>query len=189
VLLAPQNAIDAFAIGADGYASAMPIRNASFGLRPFSLAFRNDGKLVVVESFNAAPNVSAASSYQLNPDGTITVISGSVANGQTDVCWVVITDDGRFAFTANFGSGTISSYGFDSSGALTLINGNAAFLGDMSQPVDLSLSRNGRFLYQLLRGTGAVAAFRIENDGSLTSLGLVVGGLPVADGASGLASY
>jgi len=189
VLLTPQNAIDAFTVGDDGYASALPIRNASFGLRPFSLAFRNDGRLVVVESFNAAPNVSAASSYQLNSDGTITVISGSVANGQTDVCWVVITSDGRYAYTANFGSGTISSYRFDDSGALNLINGNAAFLGDMSQPVDLSLSQNGRFLYQLLRGAGAVAAFRIEDGGGLTSLGIITGGLPVADGASGLAAY
>lgn len=189
VLLTPQNAIDAFTIGGDGYASAMPIRNASFGLRPFSLAFRNDGRLVVVESFNAAPDVSAASSYQLNTDGTITVISGSVPNGQTDVCWVVITNDGRYAFTANFGSGTISSYRFDSSGDLTLVNGSAAFLGDTSQPVDLSLSADGRFLYLLLRGTGGVAAFRIEEGGSLTSLGIVVGGLPVADGASGLAAY
>ncbi|MCA1583956.1 MAG: lactonase family protein [Acidobacteria bacterium] len=189
VLLSPQNAIDAFTIDGNGYVSATPIRNASFGLRPFSLAFRDDGKLVVVESFNAAPNVSAASSYQLNPDGTITAISGSVANGQTDVCWVVITNDGRFAFTANFGSGTISSYGFSPTGTLALLDGDAAFLGEMSQPVDVSLSDDGRFLYQLLRGTGAVAAFRVEEDGSLTSLGLVVGGLPVADGASGLASY
>jgi len=189
VLLSPQNAIDAFTIGADGHASAMPLRNASFGLRPFALAFRNDSRLVVVEAFNAAPNMSAASSYQLNPDGTLSVISGSVPSQQTDICWVVITNDGRYAFTANFGSGTISSFGFNNSGALTLINGTAASLGDMSQPVDLSLSRNGRFLYQLLRGTGAVAAFRIENNGSLTSLGTVTGGLPVADGASGLASY
>ena len=189
VLLTPQNAIDAFTVGADGYASAIPIRNASFGLRPFSLAPRNDGKLVVVESFNAAPNVSAASSYQLNADGTITVISGSVQNGQTDVCWVVITNDGRFVYTANFGSGTISSYSLAPAGTLTLLNGAAAFLGAASQPVDLSLSADGRFLYLLLRGTGAVAAFRIEGNGSLSSLGVVSGGLPVADGASGLATY
>ncbi len=189
VLLTPPNAIDAFDIGADGYASATPIRNASFGLRPFSLAPRDDGKLVVVESFNAAPNLSAVSSYQLNPDATITPISGSVPNGQTDVCWVVITNDGRYAFTANFGSGTISSYSLSPTGALTLISGNAAFLGDMSQPVDLSLSADGRFLYLLLRGTGGVAAFRIGDGGSLTSLGVIVGGLPVADGASGLAAY
>lgn len=189
VLLTPQNAIDAFAIGTDGYASAMPIRNASFGLRPFSLAFRNDDKLVVVESFNAAPNLSAASSYQLNADGTITAISGSIPNGQTDVCWVLISNDGRYVYAANFGSGTISSYNLSPSGSLTLLNGAAAALGAMSQPVDIDVSADGHYLYQLLRGTGAVAAFRMDADGSLTSLGLVTGGLPVADGASGLAAY
>ncbi len=188
-LVPPFHIIDAFTIGANGYASATPIANESYGIRPFSLAFRNDGKLVVVESFNAVDNRSAASSYQLNPNGTITVISGSVPNGQTDVCWVLITNDGRYAFTANFASGTISSYRFDSSGVLSLLNGSAAFLGDMSQPVDIDLSADGRYLYQLLRGTGAVAGFRIENNGSLTSLGVVTGGLPVADGASGLAAY
>lgn len=189
VLLSPQNAIDAFSIGADGYATAMPIRNASFGLRPFSLEFRSDGKLVVVEAFNAAMGLSAASSYQLNANGTISVISGSVPSGQTDICWVVITNDGRYVYTANFGSGTISSYSLSMSGNLTLLNGVAASTGDMSQPVDMDLSANGRYLYQLLRGTGAVAAFRIEANGSLSSLGIVTGGLPVADGASGLAAH
>jgi 6-phosphogluconolactonase len=189
VLLSPQNAIDAFTVDANGYASPMPIRNASFGLRPFALDFRSDGKLVVVEAFNAAMGRAAASSYQLNSNGTLSVISGSIPNGQTDICWVVITNDGRYVYAANFGSGTISSYRFDASGALALINGSAAFLGDMSQPVDMDLSQNGHFLYQLLRGTGAVAAFRIEANGSLTALGVVAGGLPVADGASGLAAY
>lgn len=190
VLLAPQNAIDAFSIGTDGYATAMPIRNASFGLRPFSLAFReSDSKLVVVESFNAAPNLSAASSYQFNADGTISIISGSVPNNQTDVCWVLVTNDGRYVYTANFGSGTISSYSLSASGALTLLNGAAASFGDTTQPVDIDLSADGRFLYQLLRGAGAVAALRIEANGALTSLGIVTGGLPVANGASGLAAY
>lgn len=189
VLLTPQNAIDAFSVGANGYASAMPLRNPSAGLRPFSLAFRNDGRLVVVESFNAAPDLSAASSYQWLSDGAIIPISTSVPNGQTDVCWVVITNDGRFVYTANFGSGTISSYRFDPSGTLTLQEGRAASVGAMSQPVDLDLSADGRYLYQLLRGTGAVAAFRIQPDGRLRSLGRVLGGLPVADGASGLAAY
>lgn len=189
VLLSPQNAIDAFTVDTNGYASQMPIRNASFGIRPFSLAFRGDGKLVVVESFNAAMGLSAASSYQLNAGGTISVISGSIPNGQTDVCWVVITNDGRYAYTANFGSGTISSYSLSPAGTLTLINGTAASTGDMSQPVDVDLSADGRYLYQLLRGTGAVAAFRIETNGALTHLGTVTGGLPVSNGASGLAAY
>lgn len=188
-LVAPFHIIDAFTIGTDGYASAMPTPNESHGIRPFSLAFRNDGKLVVVESHNAVDNRSAASSYQLNATGTLSLISGSVPNAQTDVCWVVITNDGRYAFTSNFASGTISSYRFDNSGALTLINGSAASLGDMSQPVDSSFSQDGRYLYQLLRGFGTVAAFRVEDNASLTSLGTVSGGLPVNDGASGLTAY
>lgn len=139
--MTPQNAIDVFTVGANGYASAVPLRNASFGLRPFSSAPRDDGKLVVVESFNAAPNLSAASSYQLNSNGSITLISGPVQNGPTDICWVVvITDDGSVAFTANLGSGTISSYRLRRVGTLALLNGAAAFLGSTGQPVDLSLS-------------------------------------------------
>lgn len=189
ILLTPQNAIDAFLVAADGYASALPIRNESFGLRPFSLAFRDNGKLVVVESFNAAPNLSAASTYDLNPDGTLTLVSGSVPNGQTDVCWIAVSANQRYAFASNFGSGTISSYRFEPSGALTLIDGSAAFFGDLSQPVDSSLTADGRYLYQLLRGTGAVAALRIRADASLAPLGIVGGGLPVNDGASGLAAY
>ncbi len=185
-----ENAIDAFTIDSNGYASEKPIRNASFGLRPFSLDFRSDGKLIVVESFNASPNLSAASSYSVNTaNGTITPISGSVGNAQTDICWVTISNDGQYAYTANFGSGTISSYRIASDGSLTLVQGIAASTGAMSQPVDLVFSRDGRFIYQLLRGTGAVASFRVVGDGTLIPLGLTTGGLPVANGASGLAAF
>ena len=188
-LVPPFHIIDAFTVGNNGLASAAPIPNESHGIRPFSLAFRNDGKLIAVESFNAVDHHAAASSYQLHANGTMTLLSGSVPNGQTDTCWVVVTKDQRYAYTANFGSGTISSYRFGASGALTLLDGKAAFLGDTSQPVDLGQSVDGRYLYLLLRGLGAVAAFRIEDNGSLTPLGVVTGGLPVNDGASGLVAY
>ena len=189
VLLTPPDAIDVFRVLPGGLTLPMPQRMASNGLRPFSLAFRNDSQLLVVESFNAAPEASAASSYRLTDNGTLEVISGSIPNQQTDTCWVVITKDGRYAFTANFGSGTISSYRFAPNGQVVLVEGNAAFLGMDSQPVDLALSTDSRYLYLLLRGTGGVASFRIQDDGGLTPLGVVTGGLPVADGASGLAVF
>lgn len=189
VLLQPKDAIDVFRVGSNGKASATPKREASHGLRPFSLAFHDDGTLVVVEAFNAAERRSAVSSYRLTSNGALNVISGSVRNNQTDVCWVVITEDGRYVYVANFGSGTISSYRLGSNGSLRLMQGKAAFTGALSQPVDLALSADSDFLYLLLRGTGAVAAFEIENDGGLKSLGIVKGGLPVADGVSGLAVY
>ena len=194
VVLPPPNAIDVFAVDSNGLASALPKRNASNGLRPFSLAFRSNSELLVVESFNAAPDASAVSTYRVASNGNFDVISGSIPNQQTDSCWVVITEDGRYAFIANFGSGTISSYRFNSTGAVTLLDGDAAFLGIDSQPVDLALSADSRYLYLLLRGTGGVGSFEIGAGGALTPLGVVTGGLPfaglpVADGASGLAVY
>ncbi|MEJ7630410.1 MAG: beta-propeller fold lactonase family protein [Nocardioidaceae bacterium] len=189
VLMTPSNAIDAFRVRSDGLTSSIPKRDRSAGIRPFSLAFRSDGRLVVAESFNAAPGSSAVSSYQVAGDGELTVLDASIGNGQTDTCWIVLTDDGRYAFTANFGSGTISSYSFSLSGDLGLIKGNAASLGADSQPVDLALSDNSHYLYLLLRGAGAVAAFEIGFGGNLKPLGVVSGALPVADGASGLAAY
>jgi len=188
-LLSPANAIDVFQVDSDGLASALPRRNASFGLRPFSMAFRNNSQLLVVEAFNAAEGASAVTSYRVSANGAFAVISGSIPNQQTDACWVVITDDGRYAYTANFGSGTISTYRFTVAGRVRLLDGNAAFLGADSQPVDLALSADNRFLYLLLRGTGGVSSFKIRDDGSLSPLGVVTGGLPVADGASGLAVY
>lgn len=188
-LLSPKNAIDVFRVGSNGLASALPKRRASHGLRPFSLAFRTDGKLLVAESFNAAPGRSAVSSYRVSSNGTLAAISGSIRNRQTDTCWIVITKNGRYAFTANFGNGTISSYRFTSTGKLRLINGRAASLGMLSQPVDLALSADSQYLYLLLRGTGGVAAFDIGDRGKLKPLGVVTGALPVADGASGLAAY
>ncbi len=187
VTLTPSIAIDSFAIGTDGVAGPAK-RNASVGVRPFSLAFRNDNQALVVESFDASAGRSAVSSYDVR-NQTLTPKSESVGNQQTDTCWIVITKNGRYAYTANFGSGTISSYRIAEDGTVTLQQGNAADLGATSQPVDLAQTQDGAYLYQLLRGTGAVAQFAIGHNGALTPLGVAQGGLPVADGASGLAVY
>ena len=138
---------------------------------------------------NAADGQSAVSSYRVSQNGGLNVRSGSVRNRQTDACWIVVTLDGRHVFTANFGSGTISSYGFTPTGRLRLQDGTAASLGMLSQPVDLALSSDSGYLYLLLRGTGAVASFAIGDRGGLKPLGVEKGALPVADGASGLAAY
>jgi len=189
VALTPKSAIDVFRVKSDGLTTKVPRRAASHGLRPFSLAFRGDGDLVVVEAFNAADGQSAVSSYRVSQNGGLNVRSGSVRNRQTDACWIVVTLDGRHVFTANFGSGTISSYGFTPTGRLRLQDGTAASLGMLSQPVDLALSSDSGYLYLLLRGTGAVASFAIGDRGGLKPLGVEKGALPVADGVSGLAAY
>ena len=85
--------------------------------------------------------------------------------------------DGRFAFTGDTGSGTVSTFSVSHEGELTLL-GSADTGGVASVPIDLALSRDGRFLYVLASFSGAVKGFRIENDGSLTPVG-GANGLPI----------
>jgi 6-phosphogluconolactonase len=185
--LSPAIAIDAFAVDQHGVAGPAT-RDASYGIRPFSLAFNGNDQVLVAESFDAAAERSAVSSYRVG--GTrLTLNSGSVGNHQTDTCWILVTKDGRYAYTANFGSGTISSYQIAGDGKLTLLQGAAATLPTGSQPVDLAQTDDSGYLYLLLRGSGAVAQFKIGPAGTLLPIGTDTGDLPVADGASGLAVY
>jgi len=180
------NRINTYTINDDGLPSA-PIDNASNGMTPFGFAFNNADTLVVSEAFGGALNQSAASSYSAPDNGILSVISGSVPNSQTASCWVVITNDGKFAFVSNTGSGTISSYRINAeNGSLTLLNPVAATTGMGSAPIDMTLSVNSRFLFVLLGGTQSVASFRIGGgNGSLTPVD-TAGGLPF--GAQGIAA-
>jgi len=179
------NRLNTYTVDENGLPSA-PIDNASNGMTPFGFAFNNLGFLVVSEAFGGAPNQSAASSYSAAEDGTLSVISGSVPNSQTASCWVVTTNNGRFAFISNTASGTISSYGIGSGdGTLTLISGAAADAGPTSAPIDMALNNSSHFLYVLAGGLQSVVSFRVEFDGSLTLID-TDGGLPL--GAQGIAA-
>ena len=182
--------LDTFQIGNDGLPGD-PIPNHSFGMRPFAEAFRKDGRLFVVESGLPTVNNTAVTSYEVFGGSGVLVASSSVKNNQTDGCWIVITEDQKYAYTTNFASGTISSFRLQPDGKVTLIDGAAISQGLKSQPVDLALSSDSRFLYNLLRGPGGISGFRIEGNGSLTGLGIfgVGGGIPADYGASGLAAY
>ena len=99
---------------------------------------------------------------QFSPDGDSVVVTEK-ATGRLDTqaapCWVELSADGRFAYTTNAGSGTISSY---------------------------SVAGNGWYLYARVRN-GSVAAFAIGTDGSLTCLGSALGATAI--GSSGPAAW
>ncbi len=186
------SSIDVFRIEDNGQAIGPITTTASNGPRPFGATFRNDSILFVVESGLPSFENAGVSSYQFNSaSGALNVITKSEKNRQTDGCWIALTKDQRFAYTANFISGTIASYSIAPNGTASLINGTAAFPGLNSTPVDLALSDDGLFIYDLLRGTGGVGGWQIMQDGSLDSIGVfgVGGGLPINNGASGLVGY
>jgi 6-phosphogluconolactonase len=159
-----------------GYASG-PISHHSSGVTPFGFSVTNRGYAIVSEAGS-----NAASSYEIDENGELKLVSGSVALvGQNAPCWLVTTRDGRYAYTANAGSGTISSLGIAPDGVLSLLNRAAATL---AAPLDLAMTGNSKFLY-VREGTGAVAGFQVAPDGRLTLIGFWTG-LPA--GAQGIAA-
>jgi 6-phosphogluconolactonase len=177
------NRIDTLRIGGDGRPGQLRSQ-PSAGQTPFGFAFDRRGNLIVSEAFGGAPNASALSSYGVAPDGTVAPISPVVRTGQTAACWVVVTGNGRFAYTTNTGSGSISSYTVDRDGSIALQESIAANTGSGSAPTDLALD-SGRHLFVLNSGSGTVGAYRVRGDGTLLAVD-VVGGLPLS--STGLAA-
>jgi 6-phosphogluconolactonase (cycloisomerase 2 family) len=170
------NQIDVYLLDDAGVAGA-PVVNASHGATPFGFDFAPNGTLVVSEAFGGAVDASALSSYRVMDDGTLELASGSVATTETAACWVVITPTGRYAYTTNTGSSSVSGYGIGARGALSLLgsDGQTGLTGAGSSPIDVAIGGNGQFLYTLNGGDDSISIFRVNRDGSLSGLGKVFG--------------
>ncbi len=176
------NKIDIYAVE-DGIAGGPAVRDSN-GITPFGFAFDKRGHLIVSEAFGGAANQAALSSYEVSDEGNISVISPSVKDGQSAACWVVVTKNGRYAYTTNTASGSVSGYRVAKDGKLTLLgDGLTAVIGAGTGPIDAALSKSNQFLYVLNAGIGTVNGYRVEANGNLTPINNV-GGLAV--GANGL---
>ena len=180
------NLILTYAVDEDGFLGPPQVQ-PSHGATPFGFAFGIRRQLFVSEAFGGAPDSSAVSSYGVAANGTLDLVSPTVATHQTAACWVVVTEGSRFAYTTNTGSGSISGYDIDKNGTLTLLNadGRTADTGAGSAPTDLALSENGRFLFVLNSAAHSIGTFRILRTGQLEPVA-TIGGLP--SGANGLAA-
>jgi 6-phosphogluconolactonase len=160
-----------FSVDRAGLLSASSVVSPSDGPTPFGFIFDERGHLLVVQVGD-----NAVSSYDLLRDGTLSVISPSVANGQVAACWITANERGN-VFTANPGTNSISAYKLRAgSGTIALVEGVA---GTGNAPLDLSASVDGRFLYAVDPAAGGIDMFLIESDGEITSLGTVDGGLSI----------
>jgi 6-phosphogluconolactonase (cycloisomerase 2 family) len=174
--------IDTFLVNDAGVASA-PNVQASSGGTPFGFDFAPSGTLIVSEAAGGPLGTSAVSSYSISDTGSLTTTSASVPDTQLAACWLVVTGNGRFAYTANAHSTTISSYTITGNGSISLLNSKAATVGGTD--LDMALARNSRFLYVFDNGDHAIVAYQVNVDGSLTWL-QTTSGIPA--GADGLAS-
>ncbi|MBC8728054.1 lactonase family protein [Paraburkholderia sp. UCT2] len=168
--------IDTYYVGFTGYASKTPTPHASNGVTPFGFSITTRGYAIVSEAGSGS-----VSSYEVEDSKHLTSISAAIPLGQSAPCWLVTTGDGRFAYTANAGSDSISSLRITADGTVRLLNPTA---GTLSAPLDMALSGHSKFLY-VREGNGAVGGFRVMPDGTLEPVGSVTG---VPPGAQGIAA-
>lgn len=170
------NTIDIYRI--DDGAISGPMSVPSAGRTPFGFVFDRNNKLIISEAFGGAAGAGAVSSYDVSDEGVAQVVSPSVANHQGAPCWVALSNNGRYAYVANTGSGTVSAYRVNKGGSLELLaDGVSGTTGDNSRPADLALSGNGRFLYVRNGGNGTISIFRATSNGELSNIG-TASGLP-----------
>lgn len=181
------NNITTFPVDAQGLPGAAVV-NASAGATPFGFAFDRYGHLLVSEANGGAADASSLSSYEVEEDGTLDVLASAVPTTETAACWVVTSRDGRYAFTTNAGSSSISAFrsGRDGSLRLTDPDGVAGSTGAGSAPIDMALSSGGDYLYALSAANGTIAAFRVIANHRLVS---VPGASGLPTGLDGLAAY
>jgi 6-phosphogluconolactonase len=172
------NRIDVYAADEDGLAQG-PLTTPSAGTTPFGFAFGLRHEFFVSEAGGTA------SSYVLGASARVRAVSRAVSTHQGAPCWLVVTEDGRFAYTANAHSGTISGFAVSARGALRLLDRDGRTASVATGNTDLALSENSRYLYQL-NGGGSITAFRVQQDGHLAALGVVTG-LPA--GVVGLVAH
>ena len=164
------DSIVTYAVASDG-SLGMPQVMASAGPTPYGFAISSANTLVVTEAFRAQTGAAAASSYAI--DGSpARLVTSSVGNGRSEICWAVITPDGRFAFTTNFADGAVSRYAIGDDGSLTLEDATAGLAVDGRPGLrDEDLSADGRFLYAIDADGGRIYGWSVDERGSLTPIG------------------
>jgi 6-phosphogluconolactonase len=182
------NNIDAFHVQINGTLAPIVV-NPSAGPGAFAVLFAPNGAALVAETGpSGGTDASAISSYTVLANGKLTPVSTSVPTLGAATCWLAITPDGKFVYTANSATSTVSGFAIGVTGALTPVGGTIVGTEPTgSTDLDMAITADGKFLYTLDSGTGTVSIFGINADGSLTSIG-DVGGLSAEAGLNGLAA-
>jgi len=174
------NRILSYAVGPTGEAGD-PVVNNSAGATPFGFDIARNDLIIVSEAVGGAPGAGLVSSYRLGDDGTLHTISPAVPDFQSAPCWIVITRNGRFAYTTNTASNSISGYVVRGNGELRLRDASGVTANTDAGPIDAAIARgNGSYLYVLNSGAGSIQVFRVTGEGALETLpgaatGLVAG--------------
>jgi 6-phosphogluconolactonase (cycloisomerase 2 family) len=182
--------IDVFSVAADG-SLTNPVANTAQGVEPFGAAFSPSGALLVAEAGSGA-----VSSYSINADNTLDVLTSKSPSSGAATCWVIPA--GSYAYATSAITSSISSYKLTTSGDLTAQGiiyhepGTASAIfppvGVTAFPLDLEITPDHKFLYVVYSALGKVIGYQVAPNGALTKIASVS---PYAAqiGVEGLAVY
>jgi 6-phosphogluconolactonase len=181
--------IDSFTVGAGGLLTAAPGSPfAAQGLGPFGSEFRptNPSQLYVSNAHDGG-GAGTVSAFNVSSTGVLSSIGASpFADLQTAPCWIEITHDGRFLFTVNTASGSVSRYAIADDGHLTLLGSTPVAATGGVGAVDAALSRDDATLYVDESRIGSIGAFAVDG-GNLTELSSSPFALPQGATPAGIA--
>ena len=169
--------ISSYLIDERGYAQG-PATVKSSGQTPYGFGLTADGSLIVSEAFGGAAGAAATSSYAVSGAGELTMLSGSVGDTRSEVCWVALTKDDRFAYVTNFGDGTVSCYEITADRSLRLHEPVAGSTRQGEKGIrDEAISGDGRYLYAIDADAQKLFGWVVGQGGQLTPVG-EFGGVP-----------
>ena len=172
------NTIDTFVVGPNQKAGPA-ITTPSTGGGPFGFDFNRVGYLLVSDA-GLSIGRSGATSYDVAGNGTVTANGPAVPIDQAAACWLAAA--GRFAYTANAGSGNIGRYAVAPDGTLTALGSTPIENDPTSSPHEEGVSADQNYLYVLAQGLSQIVGYRVGADGSLTQVTTA----PVAAGSFGV---
>ncbi|MEP7240494.1 MAG: hypothetical protein ABI697_06380 [Devosia sp.] len=168
-----------FAIGMGGMLGE-PMFKESGGVTPFANAFlngRSDAFVTVLAAESAAVFSTIAANGNVMSTRPSKIDVGMSAE-PSEICWISVSEDNRFAFGANFGYGTVSIFRIDDNGLAVKMSTAASEMGDgtfkglagvaSSGAGDNAVS--GGYLYQLYANAKKLVGYKIGDDGRLTKV-------------------
>ena len=166
-----------------GGALGEPIFNEAGGITPFANAFLNGNAntfvtVLAAESAAVLSTIAANGNVMSGKPSKIDTMMGGMATEPSEICWISVSEDNRYAFGANFGYGTVSTFKIDANGVMVRQSTAAQEKGDgtfkglagvtSSGAGDNAVS--GPFLYQLYANAKKLVGYKIGDDGRLTKV-------------------
>lgn len=119
----------------------------------------------------------SVTSYNIDANGQLSIISPDVIagssywDGQQAVCWVTTSQDGKYAWTTNPLTSSISTYQVNEDGSIELKE-EIAYQDDNFNEyyLDMDLSADGNYVNVISGNTGVTWVFKIDHDSGELSL-------------------